>query len=436
MPRITVLFLLLVYLPAVTAVERNNFGKGQVLLFPFFNAENGWNTLINVTLPPFFLGHILKVRVLDGEDGVAVNTFNVYAQSHQNWRAAIIQDNEGQAFLQVAEGACTISESGQSGGPGTEFPLAARTGMLEVYQVSYYVRIIGQELECEELAERWQSGGAWTIDPLRDLQPQNTEIVGHFDLVQVEQGLSAEHSATGLKDFTGTIPHTAPGDVESPSLADADPMATLSSGVEVEPDSGEGIDAIALLLATRDGTMTNDVVIAPSIGANTDWIVSFPLRGYERYGDHEFEIDGVDRTCNANTLTNGGQGILRRLTDSPWIGWGGGVRFGQIFSDITPDPVLPYSLFLCYSVNVLAFEDQSPTLLPEDSKLFTPVALSSAPLPPSVTLRYTFSDGLSEPDKNDGRPVLAFRATTFANGTLNNGAVLANYMILKSHLVE
>lgn len=106
--------------------------------------------------------------------------------------------------------------------------------------------------------------------------------------------------------------------------------------------------------------------------------------------------------------------------------------------DIDPTPMGPHAPFLCYSVNVLAFDERPSVFLPDDSKLLTTAESTLTSSSPSSTLQYTFSDGFvySTLAKNEGRPVLAFRATTFVNGTLNGGSILANYMILKAHKVD
>ncbi len=55
------------------AVELSQSKVGQqVLLFPFFTTDNGWDTYINLTLGE---GDIVKVRVRSGEDGSEANSF-------------------------------------------------------------------------------------------------------------------------------------------------------------------------------------------------------------------------------------------------------------------------------------------------------------------------------------------------------------------------
>lgn len=435
--------LLLCATPLALAVARDDAGKGQVLLFPFFTTENDWDTYINIVLLSEANDEVLKVRVLDGVDGNVVNTFNVYAKVGENWRAALAQVEAGKPILRVAEGSCTIAADGAFGGRGTDFPLNTATGLIEIYRVSVR-RAAGSNVlsdsSCEELAARWAAGGAWAVAPGDGLVVDATqpEIIGHFDLVNVLLGLSSEQPAIGLRDFSAFIPHTAP-DAISPNLADAEPVARLSSGQVVVPDSGEGIDAIALLLSTKEeGTITNDVVLSTEVAARTDWIVSFPLRGYKEYGDYEVEIDGEMRTCNEKELHDGPPPYFEKPLRSPWSSWGGGPGI-RVWDDLDPTPMAKYSPFLCYSANVLTFGDSSPVLLPSDSLLQETLDIGGSSLEfpsESFAVSYRFADGLSAPTANDGRPVVAYRVTTFVNGTLNGGSVLANYMFMRPHIVQ
>lgn len=430
--------------PFASAVERSDNGKGQVLLFPFFTTENGWDTYVNVIFPPQTGAKFLKVRVLDGVDGAVVNTFNVYTKRAESWRAALAQIEPNKPVLRVAEGSCTIASDGSFGGQGTDFPLHTGTGLIEVYRVGVNFRRTEVDLidaSCAELAGRWAAGGAWDENPMADmyvdeLQP---EVIGHFELINVAKGLSSEQPAIGLRDFMPVIPHTSPGS-HSPSLEDAEPIARLDTGEVVEPASRKGIDAVALLLATSEGTITNDVVLGANVAASTDWIVSFPLRGYKEYGSYQADIDGVTRTCNANEPTDSATLYIVNPMHSPWHSWGGGQESQGYLNELDPTPPMSYSPFLCYAVNVLTFGDNTPVLLAASSILQEHVGgIPDGELQfpsDSFSLTYTFNDGYSHPTENAGRPVVAYRVTSFVNGTLDGGNVLSNYLFMRPHIVE
>lgn len=425
------------------AVERNDAGKGQVLLFPFFTTENGWDTYLNIVLLSERYDEVLKVRVLDGVDGAVVNTFNVYTKVGENWRAALGQVETKEPVLRVAEGSCVISGDGSFGGKGTDFPLNTATGLIEIYRVGVRDtrgRNALSDFSCQQLAQRWGVGGLWEADPMEGLDEVDSqpEIIGHFDLINVSLGLSSEQPAIGLRDFSPLVRHTAPNDT-SPNLEDAAPTARLDTGEIVVPASGEGIDAIALLLSTKEeGTITNDVVLSTDVAANTDWIVSFPLRGYREYGDYEVEIDGAMRMCNENEGTAEPELYIERRLTRIWSSWGGVPGFRGLIA-FDPTPTVRYSPILCYSVNVLTFGDNPPVLLAPESILHDIVGTGGYDWvfpSESFAVSYKFTDGVSEPSANDGRPVVAYRVTKFVNGALNGGGVLANYMFMRPHIVQ
>lgn len=379
-----VVFLFCSAIPALSVV-RVDSGKGQVLLYPFFTTENGWDTYINVVLLSETNDEVLKVRILDGVTGAVSNTFNIYSKVGENWRVALAQTELGEPFMRIGEGSCTVSEDGSFGGSGTDFPLDTSTGLVEIYRVTVrdaQANGVLSDFSCEELAQRWEMGGAWDADPMNGLVQVDSqpEIVGHFDLINVPLGLASEQPAIGLRDFTEVIPHTAP-ESSTPTLEDADPTARLESGEVVVPASGEGIDAIALLLSTgEEATITNDVVLVSSVAASTDWIVSFPLRGYKDYGAYEVEIDGEMRTCNENEVLGGASmpSIERSLTRI-WASWGGFPAFRGT-NVIDPAPPVNYSPILCYPVNVLTFGENAPVFLTSESPLHETISVDGPDL--------------------------------------------------------
>ncbi|MEZ5567407.1 MAG: hypothetical protein R3E54_03535 [Halioglobus sp.] len=212
------------------AVERNWRGSGEVLILPFFNSLNGWDTYLNLSMLPYERG-IFRLRILDGDTGRAVNGFNIYSYWSENWRASITQVDGG-TVLRIAEGSCTLAGDGTFGGAGTEFALGADVGIVEVYAVSRRINSSLREETCDDIAARWEPGGAWAQDPDADLRVwENSRVGGQVGLVQVQvqSGLSAEYQAIALSEFADDIAHTHPAS-GSPSLADAAPIARLESG--------------------------------------------------------------------------------------------------------------------------------------------------------------------------------------------------------------
>ena len=434
MLRLLLIFTLLFNTCLANAVERAD--RGQVLLFPFVLAQPNWDTYLNVSLSPGS-NKILRIRVLDGADGSVAQSFNVYTRRAEHWRAAVTQLDTDQTVLRIAEGYCTISDSGEFGGAGTDFSFNTQVGMVEVYRVNARLDFATDNLSCSDLAARWQTGGAWDMDPDDGLFPDarlpEAEMAGHFDLIDVQNGFAAESAAIALRNFTtNLIPHTAPG-VASPNLSDADSMAVMSNGEELEPASGDGIDAVALVLSSKH-KMTNEVVTLEEIGASTDWVVSFPLRGYKVYATQGTQAAGNVQTCQASGYAATDPPYITELIPGSWQSWGDGMSNGQGI-DIDPVPPVRYTPFLCNAVNVLSFGDRPSIFLEESAQLQHRVS-ANIEHAPSATLSYALTGNVEAVSATRGLPVIALRATTFSNATLQGGNVLANYMLLKPHRLE
>ena len=376
------------------------------------------------------------MRVRSSEDGSEVNSFSIYSSSLENWSAAISQNAGGQPILRIAEGTCTISDQMEYGGIGTDFPLGAGVGNLEVYIVSSHISSIAGIEGCDAIAARWGTEGEWANDPTADMGPRSqSALFGEASLVNVQQGLASTYTALSLSKFVDNIPHTSPTDI-SPNLADADPIVDTPYLDNVVPQSGEGIDAVAMALGTGGlSTVTNQVVNIPTIRASTDWVLSYPLAGYKNYKPYTVNVDGKQVHCETFGLPASSESELvgEALLDQAQgalKSWGFGTDKGGQTSTLDPPPPIDVELALCSAVNVVSF-DGAPSILagenaPYLTELYDVLANDS-----SSTLQwrpvYSAHMGVK-------RPVVGFRLTVFANGTLDGGNILANYAILRPHV--
>ena len=421
--------------PVCAAVELSGDGMGQALIFPFFIADNGWDTYINVqaasrrtATAQRWPALSLRVVLREGRDGEIIDTFNTYAthtEGQSAWRAALYRNAQGQTRLRVAEGQCLVDSAGQAhSGAGVELPVTAKVGLIEIYSMAEPSRLgelLEEPLDCEELAANWDNpNGRWTMDPTDDRElGWSSAISGQGTLINVQQGLSGVYEATAMQNFNGdeVLVHTAPGSL-SPNLADAQP---------------DGINAVARLLTTP--ALSNDVVALDEVAASTDWIISYPTSGYHSARPFDVEIGGKLRNCSSFGDYGSAPGpgdptasisvveaktvFFSSSSDGTWRG-----AFGD--PQLDPSPITQAGVALCNAVNVLTFDGRPSMLLPEGSEFRENLDglvgdsghLWWAPL----------GEGISR-----GEPVLALRLTRFVNGTLEGGSVLANYLIMDAH---
>ncbi len=420
------------------AVELSRDNQGEVLIFPLFNTNNGWDSLISISAQSSF-PNIFRVRIREGENGAQVNTFYVYNSPAENWRASISKRSNGEVVLTVAEGSCMVTENLEFGGGGFEYPLGASIGTIEVYSVGARLTFATREsiTDCADIAERWRPLQPWRNDPSDGLHEISApKISGEMNLVNVGEGLAAGYTATALDHFNDQFAHTSPWD-DSPHLGEAEPVATASNGVDVVPESGEGIDAVAMILGL-DGqsTISNDVIVKDSIGARTDWVLSYPLDGYKNYRPFPVSIEGSERQCETFGLSTAqGEPFVELIVDAALAAlesWGNGKHLGGEESLLDPSPLIEVAPAVCHSVNIISFEGKDSILIPLDAPNLIP--LSGVTASDVSQLRWRLVEPVFPVMDGIRRPVLGFRLTTFVNGTLGGGNVLANYAVLRPHV--
>jgi hypothetical protein len=180
------------------------------------------------------------------------------------------------------------------------------------------------------------------------------------------------------------------------------------------------------------------VVVLDQIGARTDWVISYPLAGYKIYRPFTVDINGTSRHCEAfrQALIEGGPTV--KVDSGIWfnslVSKGSRRTIGAESLDIAPIPPIDSGVNFCHAVNVLSFEGKPSILLTNGSEILSNLSDFTASPTSSLTWRliepvFPLEDGIK-------RPVLAYSLTTFVNGTLDGGRILANYAVLRPHRRE
>ena len=90
------------------AVNVNPDGLGQVLIYPYYTARAGNDTLISV-VNTSSQAKAAKVRFLEGLNSREVLDFNLYLSAFDVWTAAVTENPEGDgARLLIADSSCTV----------------------------------------------------------------------------------------------------------------------------------------------------------------------------------------------------------------------------------------------------------------------------------------------------------------------------------------
>jgi len=315
---------------------------GEVILFPYFNAENGNVStfhVVNTTAD----AKAIKVRFLEFINSYEILDFNLYLSPYDHFAFGVIKNPNGDGgALITTDNSCTVPALGSPNGafPGTQTENAdgsitriqpfvdylynnantpdanidierTHMGHIEIIEMGVVtdnegsVSATGTKLgywksfathgadgvpaACAELEKSW-AAGTWKADKDNGITAASGGLYGLSYLLNVEDAASFGFEPTAIDGFwppeafatEGWEQHQRPG-TELPSLAQADDEAVIkydSDGGDnhIVADYGSGIEAVSGILMT-DRVM-NDVIVDGAIGAQTDWVITFPTKRY------------------------------------------------------------------------------------------------------------------------------------------------------------
>ncbi|MGN6518966.1 MAG: hypothetical protein ACTHK2_06045 [Dokdonella sp.] len=278
---------------ASSGMELSPDGSGQVLLFPYYTASDGQDTLVTIGS----LGEhaqIVKVRFLEGYNSRPVLDFDLYLPANEIWVGAVTKAADGRAMLRTPASTCTVPAlptagavfstaqfDGSGGLPADAGPRGVertREGFIEVIsggtiasETSTYSAIVGLERTCTPLP-----GSLF-----EDIDGPGETIYGTAAVISVGLGLYYAYDATALDGFS-------PDPLYSPAMGPLDPSLANAGGHLAGADAsipGYGlvhfdrkIDAVSAVLAKS--ILYNQYVAPSALGARSDWVVSMPTQRY------------------------------------------------------------------------------------------------------------------------------------------------------------
>ncbi|HEU4663469.1 MAG TPA: hypothetical protein VFS55_05515 [Dokdonella sp.] len=284
------------------AVSLNSRGLGQALIFPYYTVNKGQDTLLSV-VNDGDVGAVAAVIVDEGYNGRPVAQFNVFLAPHDVWtvRVSALGDDDGAALFS-ADTSCTWPPLAPAGLPlsnstyagGSVFPAdggptdiaRTREGFIQV--VGLGAVIPGSPLDS---ATRHPSPG--TAPTCADtnsaaglyLTPPNGTLSGSAAIVNVGEGTFLAYSASAL-DYTEQVVFDGTGSTYEPNpLLHANSASSALSGAiahiadgdrHLALDFDQGIDAVSAVF--MQDTIANDYLVAAGLGANTDWVITFPTK--------------------------------------------------------------------------------------------------------------------------------------------------------------
>jgi hypothetical protein len=456
---------------AASAVSLNPRGLGQVLIYPYYTVNKSQDTLLSIVNTDAN-GKVVKVSFREGYNGREALSFHLFLSPHDSWTGVVSASDAG-----GASGARLNSFDTSCVDPGIEFPVAfstagfsaaaadggptgadrTREGMIEIITLGDI-----EPGSATDLAIAQSEGDPACNLPVSivdDLATPTSGLAGTGTIVNVGDGTFYAYNAEALVGFADTPLLTATTPPGEPNLASArsatsafpdGAVATVSypTGEAMMLDYARGIDAVSAVFMTD--ALHNEYLVAATLGASTDWIVTFPTKQF--YVDKDLHPSDITRPFEVPFAGSGTPGSGRsnvetstsQLFDGSGNGWA--ERFGECQApaqERCPHPQPD----LAYQVNVLAFLPPSLSLSGVfGSQLATSIVadtfdygLAELPMSESGWLKLEFNavdpgmHMLSAGDADSstqvrliGLPVVGFMAYNIINGQAAPGR-LANY---------
>jgi len=447
----------------------NPDGLGQVLLYPYYTTQAGFDTYVHVVNTSSTEVKAVKVRILEGKDSKEVLDFNVYLSPNDEWTGVITR---------TATGAGIASNDTSCVAPAQLPALGATPQAFRNYEYTAdsvngtdrtregYIEVIEMGVVADATlaaaATHAQTGPVPAAVPANcaairtaalpggDLNDNTGPgivtvptggLYGFASLINVTGGMKTSYDAVALDNFYASLDptddiHFAPGDL-SPSLdfvnTDAD---VLNGNAIVTSVSTRGaIDAVSMVL--MHDTIMNDYAVDAGRNSKTDWVITFPTKRFyvnaaqnlaARAPFENLWSTATSTSCDPITLTYfDREEQLHTVTTT---------------EDFSPrPPVVVTTNTLCNEVNTLTIKPYGAAA--DYAGLFGATFTNA-----SFTLVDGYTAGWMAIDFNgtnatfdaatetyDGLPAIGFAAISNANNTMTvNGLnVLSNYMSSVTH---
>jgi hypothetical protein len=339
--------LLAMWSAPIAAVSLSVDPSGQLLLLPYYQVGNGFQTIFEIRNKDLVDGRAVRVVFKDPINGRPNLSLNVYLGPSDSWSTAIYDpsgsNNPNQmqaALVRWTDQSCTF--------PSIDVvpPVIGNrltTGFIEIYDMG----VIDAELanDCAAIAARWATG-AWSGTDTTEVRNDGVSapsgsLEGYAAVIDVSQGLAFHFEALVFDDFRNQPLHTHPDEPRHPGLSDVLPAESrilesvqfanrtiLAERVSTwSEDPVNAVDALLMTVTTRAdfssnldvGAIGSVILVLPTRAYHTDaesfygnprrldpFKVTVPTRSDENLRDNEVTIKSLDR-----------EGLERDLTTNP-----------------------------------------------------------------------------------------------------------------------
>jgi hypothetical protein len=300
------------------AVNVNPDGLGQVLLYPYYTARGGNDTLISI-VNTTDRGKAVKIRFIEALNSREVLDFNIYMSPYDVWTAAVTAEGEGGKMV-TADTTCTAPNiydpaagfgerafldfeySGDGGPQGIERTASGYIEVIEMHTMlpqaasssdpatPGYVPFASKHVEgvprdCATLEDYWLPGGTWSSDPTFGFDGEigaSGGLFGSGSIINVSEGTMVTYNATTIDGFwaAGDSNHTNPVSLEPDLSTGTNSISNVFvNGDVVSHQWGTFALGAVNAVLTYDELM-NEYAIDTGIGGRSEWVLTFPTKRF------------------------------------------------------------------------------------------------------------------------------------------------------------
>lgn len=480
------------------AVNLNSDGIGQVLVYPYYTVNNGNNTLISVVNTTATVKAV-KVRFLEGLNSRECLDFNLYLSPFDVWTAGLVatastvptvasvapftgQESvklvtndtsctvpaiNGQEFLPyafISSGTITADD-----GLGDDL-VRCTEGHFEMIEMGTVTNLgpvsnnsaanathttAGSPASCGAINANWLPGGIWSAAAnVNDFAAPDGSggLFGSASIINVNNGTDVTYNADAIQNYGLAAQHSTPGNL-APNLKTGSVVTSdvFNAGASAAVQSNTWGDAVEAVSASyMHDRIYGEYVLDDSIGANTEWVVTFPTKfayvdtigsAGTTWGAAGIPQAPFTRSIGANGACEEYQvqGYWDREEQVPTI-----AAIGLVPSPLPPG-VNPNIPVFCWETNVLEFNSATDVLgnsliLGSNNTTHLTVEFDAG----WAALNFDVTDSISgtndhntaaldgSPSVYTGLPVTGFAVQRYTNANLSGG-VLANYAGIFAH---
>lgn len=461
------------------AINVNQDGLGEVLLYSLYTTEQGNNTSVRITnTTPY--AKAVKVRFVEGQNSQEVLDFNLYLSPFDQWSGAITQTDDG-AKLITADKSCTAPQIPAGGVAfrnfeyqkkgGEQSEARTRVGHIEVIEMGVLTPALeamvtanhevagsapancaGINAKFKNRADAWYDPsvgapatvaqdlqeGIITLDPVTG-ERVTGGLYGSASIINIQGSTQISYDAVAVDNFLGDSVHALTGS-NSPDLTDGQkggaPLAVFKNGDTAL--YGDSATAVSALLMKE--TMSNDFIVADALAAETNWVVTFPTKRF-----HVSANPATRPFVNTWNVAPGANVSCHTIDVAYWdheeYAPTGKVEVGDIdFSPLPPvvAPDKPVRPALCYETNIISFNDKKVLggefvtynlNLPAEYQLgWMEIGFNADQQQfPATPYQLTALTATGAAATINGLPAIGFAATTIKNNVVSGGGVKNNY---------